>query len=198
MNTKKFYDDRFLRNGRDISSVGWRDRESQFLRFEILHRALKLDGKSILDFGCGLGDLLTYLESIGVDKFNYTGLDISAPMIEDNIKFYQGKNAKFISGDILDLDIPVNSFDIVFASGAFSYRPGTSIEQTEKYVEKLFSITKEVLALNFLSSYVDFENEKNIHYSPEDFFAFAKRLTKNVNLYHDYPLYEFTVQMKKG
>ena len=71
------------------------------------------------------------------------------------------------------------------------------MEYTKDSMKRLFKISKDVLSVNFLSKYVDFELEKNYHYSPEEMFNFSKEITKKVNLYHDYPLYEFTIQLKK-
>jgi len=48
-----------------------------------------------------------------------------------------------------------------------------------------------------LSKYVDFELDKNQHYFPEDIFRETKKYCKKINLINDYPLYEFTIQLKK-
>ena len=70
-------------------------------------------------------------------------------------------------------------------------------ENIGKIMQKIFDSTNEILTINFMSTYVDFELEKNLHFSPEDIFTHAKKITKQVNIYHDYPLYEFTVQLKR-
>lgn len=45
--------------------MGWADKYSQISRFEALCRGLTLDGSSILDIGCGYGDLLAFIELTG-------------------------------------------------------------------------------------------------------------------------------------
>ena len=61
----------------------------------------------------------------------------------------------------------------------------------------MFELSNEVISLNFLSKYVDFELDKNQHYEQQEVFGWAKDITRRVNLFHDYPLYEFTVQLFK-
>ena len=40
-----------------------------------------------------------------------------------------------------------------------------------------------------------FRKRKIFHYKPEEIFSFSKEITKYVSLYHDYPLFEFTIQL---
>ncbi len=58
----QLYNDRFKQHGDSIVTVGWRSKEDQILRFEMLFRGHDLIGKTILDVGCGLGDLIFYLD----------------------------------------------------------------------------------------------------------------------------------------
>jgi hypothetical protein len=60
---------------------------------------------------------------------------------------------------------------------------------------KMFALASKGVAVNFLSSYVNYEHERNFHYSPEEIFRMARRFTKWVKLRHDYPLWEFTLYM---
>lgn len=51
------------------------DKYSQISRFEALCRGLTLDGSSILDIGCGYGDLLAFIELTGGLPQSYIGID---------------------------------------------------------------------------------------------------------------------------
>jgi SAM-dependent methyltransferase len=198
MDPKIFYNSRFREMGRDIASVGWKDNETQSLRFDVLTRGINLDEKIIFDFGCGLGDFYSYLKKQDLKKIEYVGYDISDEMIKDNNKHYNQSNCRFISGDLLtDSIATTHSYDIIIASGTFSLNTGRNLLDTQEYLKVLWSMTRESLCVNFLSKYVDFENEKNFHYSPEEMFRFARTLTNRVNIIHDYPLYEFTLQLFK-
>ena len=54
--------------------LGWENQEAQELRFKVLERVI-FPHASILDVGCGLGNLYDYLRNRGYN-FGYTGVDI--------------------------------------------------------------------------------------------------------------------------
>ena len=61
----------------------------------------------------------------------------------------------------------------------------------------MIKIIEKIISVNFMSSYSDYQLNKNLHYKPEEMFKFAKKLSPKVNLIHDYDLYEFTLQIHK-
>lgn len=193
-----FYNDRFNKVGPTIKSVGWKNRKDQELRFQQLLRNIELENRTILDFGCGLGDLVPFLQEKRI-HFNYIGVDISSNLIEHARKMYSSPNIEFHVGEIEKV-IAIskeNPIDIILLSGVFSYKTKHIKKYAKDSISKLYDITNECLTMNFLSKYVDYELDKNKHYSPEKMFKHARLISKNVNLYSDYPLYEFTIQLKK-
>ena len=82
-----FYDDNVSKHGNDIRSVAWGSKESQENRFLVFSEMTDLEGKDILDVGCGLGDLYGWLKS-RFKSFNYTGVDITSSMIDEASKSY--------------------------------------------------------------------------------------------------------------
>lgn len=192
----ELYNKRYQELGRNIKTVGWGSKADQKLRFEMLFRDLDPTGKRILDVGCGLGDLIPFLEEKTGGDYFYIGIDIADRLIEDARKTFKGDNKSFIVGDVFSLqEIDV---DIAVLSGALSFKSEGIEDYAKDTISKMFSISKEVVALNFLTKYVDFELEKNMHYEPEKVFKWGKSLASKVNLFHDYPLYEFTLQMFKN
>lgn len=191
----ELYNKRFDQHGRDVKTVGWGSEESQKLRFEILFRGLNPKGKTILDVGCGLGDLIPFLEFQTAGDFNYVGVDIAEKLINDARSTYGHNSREFHAGDIFSIDVP--QVDIAVLSGALSLKVQGIEKYANKTMERMFELSREAACLNFLTKYVDFELEKNQHYQPETIFSSAKKVSKSVNLFHDYPLYEFTVQLIK-
>lgn len=191
-----FYNNRYDQYGRDIKSVGWGSKEDQTLRFEMLFRGIDPVGKTILDVGCGLGDLLPFLKERTNGSFRYIGIDIAENLIRDAKSTYAEEGREFYSGDIFSVALP--EVDIAVLSGALSY----NVEHIESYAHdtmgKMFALSREAIAMNFLSTYVDFQLDKNRHFQPEAMFTKAKSLSKRVCLLHDYPLYEFTIQLFKA
>lgn len=189
----ELYNKRFDQHGRDIKTVGWGSEQSQRLRFEVLFRGLDPKGKTILDVGCGLGDLMPFLEQHTGGDFNYVGIDIAEKLIDDARSTYGHGGREFHVGDIFSVNVP--QVDIAVLSGALSLKVRGIEEYAHETMKRMFELSREAACLNFLTKYVDFELEKNQHYQPESIFSNAMKISKRVNLLHDYPLYEFTVQL---
>ena len=170
-----FVDSRVRELGDDVRSVGWGSKESQELRFDYLVKNFELNGKTILDVGCGLGDFLLYLKKSDIENYQYVGLDISKNIFEYDFEL----------------------IDVAILSGALSYKYKEAESAAKATLEKMFQLSKEGVALNFLSTTADYELEKNQHYDPATILTWALNLSKKVSLYHDYPLYEFTIMLKK-
>lgn len=193
-----FYNKRCLELGDDIKSVGWRDKESQFLRFEMLFRNIDPSGKTILDFGCGRADLIYFLEEKVGANFNYIGIDISESLLKLAEQKHNKPNCKFIHGQILDLDLSNLNIDISVASGVFTYKTENNFQYAIDVCNKLFQNSNDIVSLNFLTDRVDYTLEKNYHFNPEDILTECLKISKKVSLYSDYELYEFTTILRKS
>ncbi len=187
-----FYNERYRKYGRNIRTVGWGDDKDQALRFDVLFRGIKPAGKTILDVGCGLGDLVPYLDRCTGGNFAYIGIDVAETLIEDARRVYGAERRDFIRGDVFSVSLP--QVDISVMSGALSLKREGIETYARDTLRKMLALSREVVALNFLTSYVDFELPHNQHYQPEKVFSWAREVVRRVNLIHDYPLYEFTIQ----
>lgn len=106
------------RYGHDPRGVDWQSAAAQFARFDALLAVGGLHGATLLDAGCGLGDLYGYLCSLGI-ALDYTGCDLSAPHLEAARRAHAG--ARFVEGDVLDL-LRREQFDYVIACGLLHLR----------------------------------------------------------------------------
>ena len=187
------YNERYKKFGRDIRTVGWSNDRDQALRFDVLFRGLDPRGKTILDVGCGLGDLVPYLERCTDGDFSYIGIDVAGELIKDARAIHTGSNCEFSTGDIFSIELP--QVDISVLSGALSLKREGIETYARDTLRRMIKLSRKAAASNFLTSYVDFEALHNQHYSPENVFSWAKEYSNRVNLIHDYPLYEFTIQI---
>lgn len=131
----------------DSECLGWENKQAQELRFKVLERVI-FTGASILDVGCGLGNLYDYLNERGYN-FEYTGIDILPEMIVRA----KAKNAEpeFICGNLFKEDLfNGKKFDIVYASGIFNIELGNNDEFLRNALLKFISLSNKAVVFNLL------------------------------------------------
>jgi len=188
------YEMRLEKYGNSVKTIGWRDKEQQYLRFKILSEIGDLNGANILDVGCGFGDFYEYLIDRDV-KIDYTGYDISPKIIDVAISKHPQIRLKV--RDILKERIG-EKFDYVLESGILNKRISNNIEYAKKMITRMFELCEIGIAVNMMTDYVDYKEDYLFYYSSEDIFKFCKGLSRWVTLRHDYPLYEFTIYIYKS
>jgi|AGTN01.1.fsa_nt_gi Methylase involved in ubiquinone/menaquinone biosynthesis len=191
-NTIKRYSDRLRQFGYDPRTLGW-NKGRQEVRFKALTGIGNMDGCSVLDVGCGFGDLYGYLKATG-RNVDYTGIDINADLIEIGRNIYP--EAKF---EVMDFDETMVSrqFDWVFESGIFNFRLDDNWSYITRVLKKMFASCRKGVAADFMSSYVDF-NEKTLYYArPEEVYGLCKSLSRRVSIRGDYMPFEFAVYIYK-
>lgn len=195
-----YYSEKVRQFGATPQGVDWNGEESQFIRFHQLMRVAEESDASfsLLDFGCGYGGMLDYLLPIYGNKMTYVGLDISEEMLVEARKKY-GDQGDFYS------ELPADfKADYVVASGVFNVRQDAGNEEWLSYIhqtlDQLDALSTRGFSFNVLTSYSDKPYMRDYLYyaSPEDLFGYCKtKFSKRVALLHDYPLYEFTIIVKK-
>ena len=162
------------------------------IRFDNLVQIGIQPGDSVLDVGCGYGDLFGYL----VNKkllTNYVGADINPVLLDE------ARN-RFPKVEFRLLDIvndKYETFDWIVSTNSFNLklRNQDNYEFVSQILRSAYSHSRKGVAFDFLSTYVDFYGESGFHYSPERVFAIAKSITKRVTLRHDYPIFEFAIYL---
>jgi len=190
----QLYENRLEQYGASHKTVGWGSGSSQELRFFELFREIDPRRLRILDVGCGLGDLVPFLDKTTKGDYEYVGIDIAPALVDKARELHGADNRSFVCGDLLEWQ-DEEIFDIAVLSGALNFRVADNQALAEAVLHRMFEKTTQGVCANFLSSYVDYELPKNFHYKPETLFAFARTLSKRTRLNHDYPLWEFTLQI---
>lgn len=96
-------------------------------------------GDKVLDFGCGNGRLLDFLEKKDIE---YVGVDISGKLLKEaSNHFFNRPKVEFrkISG-LGSLPLESNSFNVIYAVAVFHHLPGK--EMRKKMAEELYRILK--------------------------------------------------------
>jgi SAM-dependent methyltransferase len=195
-----YYSKKISEFGATPQGVDWNGELSQNLRFTQLMKVCEENDNNftILDYGCGYGGMLDYLLPIYENRMDYKGLDISSEMIKA-ARLKHNANHEFY--ETLPVDFKV---DYVVASGIFNVRQDISDEEWLKYIhqtlDEINNISLKGFSFNILTSYSDAEYMRNYLYyaNPETIFSYCKKkYSLRVALLHDYPLYEFTIIVKK-
>ncbi len=190
----KRYQERLSQHGQSVKALSSGNNERQFLRFANLCQVGDLEGKKILDFGCGMGDFLHFLKHELKINVNYTGVDIVPEFIQ--IAKERFPDQQFTTEDVLKTDFfKTNKFDYIFCSQVFNnkYLNTDPIVFVQEVMGILYSASNEAVVMDFVTDYVDFKEDHLNYYSPENIFSLAKKLTKRVTLKNDYPLFEFMI-----
>lgn len=198
-----FYRSKLTEHGASAPGVGWKDKESQEIRFQQLVKVIPPDSDfSINDLGCGTGNLITLLESGFKGRYTYTGYDALEEMINTaKQQFPEGPLIKFLKiSDYCQMKVS----DYSVASGIFNVRNNIKDSEWESYILATLSAMSQNslkgFAFNALTKYSDPDRMRpDLFYSdPLLLFNFCKlNFSKNVALLHDYGIYDLTILVKK-
>ena len=117
---KQFHKDRIAQsNGNFAQAQGWKDKASQQVRFDAILSLAEFDDATILDIGCGYGELKIRLDE-NFANFKYTGIDQQPEFISYADQYFKGhQNTQFYNVDFANYQLP--KADIIIASGGFAY-----------------------------------------------------------------------------
>jgi SAM-dependent methyltransferase len=190
--TARWYEEKVRTFGFDHRGLGFRSAGSQARRFEALLRVGDLEGRRVLDVGCGFGDLFGFLEERGI-RAAYTGIDICAPMIRRSVERF-GDRAQFAVADVLEYE-PADEFDYVLASGLFGLDAEGTRERILPTLERMFGWCRTGLAVNFLSAACESQAEGRIYVDPATALEAALALAPAVRIDHTYLPNDFTLHL---
>lgn len=197
----KHYGGLVRRHGDAPESAQYADRETQERRMAVLCEIGVARDSKVLDFGCGTGQLLSFLQrSIGYDG-EYVGYDISPEAIELARSVHPG--GRFEVRDILE-EPPEERFDYVLVSGVFNNLISDNRAFFEAVSRRLMAQADAGYAFNMLSRYVDYFDDGLYYEDPLQAFRFCKeQLSPLVTLRHDYAVrpgaipFEFSIYVHR-
>ncbi len=191
------YNQRLDTLGPTDKALGW-TRENNQVRLKALVADFwnEIPNSSILDAGCGFGDLLGILQKENNSPASYIGYDINPRLLDEAKKRYpqghfQVAALENIPGDILP--------DFVCCSGVFNHKrsDGKEFEAIKNALHHLFAICQKGLTVNFLSDKVEYKTEHNHNSNPGQLLEFAFELSNHVVLRNNYMPFEFTITIRK-
>lgn len=102
------------------------------------------DGSSVLDLGCGYGDIARFF----VDRCRYVGIDSNPSYIAEARKRNRQNNAEFIVADIADSEVHESGpFDLVLLSGVMHHLSSGQVTAMIKTARELVSESGRFVAI---------------------------------------------------
>ena len=193
-NLTEDYDKSLAQYGESPKALLWWDYRSMALRFRELVKDLPIEGRSILDAGCGMGDLLPYLYAKSSD-FNYLGVDTNQAFIDIAKKRYEGHNFNLADPFVKK----IGNFDIVISSGVMNGNYQGWLDNRKRMIKQLYSQCDEALAFNMAGGLRRIPNDSLIAYADaQEILEYCQSLSSRVILRAHYLQKDFTVVMFKS
>jgi SAM-dependent methyltransferase len=161
----------------DETSVGIVAIHEKRYRFALPH----CRGLTVLDAGCGVGYGTALLAGVAE---RVVGVDVSAEAIEYARARYQQPNVEFLVRDLLELDLPEASFDVVCSFEAIEH-----LADRDAFLRNVTRVLRDDGALFVSTPRVDRTNESPdnpyhyVEYSPADFAELLHRHFDDVELF---------------
>jgi SAM-dependent methyltransferase len=203
MNSKSYlsivrhYESCLKAHGDTYRGVDWPNEADAQTRYRVMLEVINerpTAKVSLLDFGCGASHLYEYILRQQLAHIAYSGLDLSPAFI--NLSRTKFPAIPYYSLDILD-DASLPDFDYIVMNGVFTEKRELTFDEMFRYfkdvVTQVFNKAKRAIALNVMSSHVDWERH-DLFYLPLDTLAafLTKQLTRDFVIRNDYGLYEYT------
>ncbi|MBU0569568.1 class I SAM-dependent methyltransferase [Patescibacteria group bacterium] len=193
-NIKKLYQDKYKIYGVSPMSLFWHQKGAAHQRFRQVWAEIDFNNKSVLDVGCGFGEMAKFLKK-RYKIVSYTGVDIVPEFINEAKKFHP--DCEFVERDYFSNPLD-RKFDVVMASGTINSNVENNMEFRKKAVKIMFEHTKKVLVFNMLGTHPQPANnpESNVWYADSlEILDYCMTLTRRVVLRANYHPTDFTILM---
>jgi SAM-dependent methyltransferase len=178
-----------------VEALGWKCPDTQSKRFEVIAGAADFNGSSILDVGCGHGDLKAFLDERFVD-FSYIGIDHLPEFIaQAEVRYDASPRTWFYCRDFSKLELP--RVDYVIASGALGYRCAEPQFHLEM-VRKMYRTAGRALIFNALDAAFFPDHPLLVGRDREELVAYCRGLCPDVTVVSGYLDDDFTICMVRA
>jgi len=204
MKSLNIYKKRFKEFGVDPKALLWKSRGAAHQRFRQFWAEIDFDNKSVLDIGCGFGEMGNFLTK-RYENVLYKGVDITSEFIKNGKLLYPHLDLEIHDFHALTKAVSCSDikFNVVLASGVLNSNYGSTkknMDYRKKSIKEMFALTDNCFAFNMLGSHPQLKNKKdsNVWYADSlEILNFCMTLTKKVLLRSNYHPTDFTIFMYK-
>jgi len=188
---REYWDTRASTFTSDCERVEWGSERTQALRFDAFLDHNDLEGKSVLDVGCGVGGFYAHLLSRGI-HCSYFGFDLSVEMVRHCCSRFP--DTSFQSGDFLTWKAD-RTFDYTVAFGIHNVQLGNGWELLESVTRRQYELCTGATHVSLLTDRYKNFGENAQPWAPERVLSMALSITPYVKLRHDYLPNDFSVTL---
>jgi SAM-dependent methyltransferase len=187
--TRARYQARYREFGYNPRTLGWHTGR-QGIRFAAAIDAIGTRFGSLLDVGCGFGDLFGYLRDRGWQG-NYLGVDICPELLDEGRKRFGPRGARFECIDLSSESLAYSA-DVAVSLGVFNHRlKGDNLEFIAQMLHAMWSHSTHAVVLDFLSTTADRPKSDLFHADADVILRMALGYSKRARLDHSYMPFEF-------
>ncbi len=178
--------------------LDWATPEAQYARFEVFDQLLtrataNSASPSVLDVGCGLTDLASFLGEHG-RHVSYVGVDLTAEILREALRRHPDRNV--VQADVFGgAPFPAGTFHAAFCSGIFNLRLGNNAAFVRSALQALLPLTTGCVVANFLHCRARRQYPHCFYFDPKPLCEFARSFAREVVLVEDYLENDFTVML---
>jgi trans-aconitate methyltransferase len=178
-----------------VRSLGWVSETSQANHFEAISQAADFNNISVLDLGCGTGDLKAFLDA-RFSGLSYLGIDQVAEFVAQARSRYAGDaHASFEQGDFNSMILP--RVDHVVACGSLSYR-SSNPHYVYGAIAKMFVSAAQTAVFSVLDAAHFPEHPLLVGHPVDEIMAFCQKLSPHVSLVRGASPEAVTLVMRAG
>jgi len=187
IDNEDFYTAAIKKYGKSSKGVHWNSTYSQEKRFEVLLSCIDDEDFSIVDAGCGFGDLYGYLTREKIPFYSYTGLDLSPSMVQIA---KEKTGCEIIECDICRESLPQAEYYI--CSGAMNI---LNRFDTYLFIRNCYEACTKGFVFNLLMG----EDDSLVynHFYPDELQALFDELGAKVSIKKGYLKHDFTAYLEK-
>jgi SAM-dependent methyltransferase len=183
------------RHGAGFGALLWATPATQAARFDALCRMVDLNGRSVLDVGCGRADFLDHLVRRRVNVARYIGIE-AVPALVDAARAKIRENCQIVEADfVAEPQRMCVGAQVIVMSGSLNTLESPAFYSTLRHA---YDAADEALIFNFLCSMM-LAGASYLRWHPVDeVMRFAQTLGSRVRSLEDYLPGDCAVGMHKS
>jgi SAM-dependent methyltransferase len=182
------------KHGACPAGVGW-SATSQAVRFDVIAGIGTLEGRSLLDVGCGYGAFFAYLSDRGV-QCDYHGVDMTPLQVELAQTHHPEHADRFRFANGITSGRP-DSYDYLVSNGPLNTACDDPLDTMKSLLAAMYAQCRLACIVTMISTRAP-RRLKGLHYyDPAAMLSFALDLCPRVRLDHSYLPHDFAISLYK-